>query len=36
MNEIMVYPVYMAQLGGAEYVRYGKRSAEVKLSDRAV
>lgn len=36
MNQIMAYPVYMSQLGGAVYVRYGKRSAEVKLADRSI
>ena len=36
MNEITVYPILIAKLGGAEYVRYGKRSAEVKLLDRSI
>lgn len=36
MNEIIVYPVYMAQLGGAVHVKHGKRSAEVQLSGRAI
>ena len=34
--EIIAYPVFIAQLGGAEYVRHNYRSAWVKLAERTI
>lgn len=34
--ELIAYPVFIAQLGGAEHVRHNNRSAWVKLADKTI